>query len=94
MSDSNDVALELDSPFEILVGCVSCTTLKVDGQLVDLQSRAYQDVARFSFDESLSSSQAPGFSADFQKGLDAYNRGDYQAALREWRPFAEQGDGS
>lgn len=34
----------------------------------------------------------PGFSADFQEGLDAYNRGDYQAALREMRPLAEQGD--
>ena len=34
---------------------------------------------------------APSFSADYQKGLDAYNRGDYQAALREWRPLAEQG---
>ena len=34
----------------------------------------------------------PSFSADFQKGLDAYNRGDYQSALREWRPLAEQGN--
>ena len=32
------------------------------------------------------------FSADYQKGLDAYNHGDFQAALREWRPLAEQGD--
>mgnify|MGYP000713295099 CR=1 FL=1 len=29
--------------------------------------------------------------ADFQKGLDAYDRGDYATALREWTPFAEQG---
>ena len=31
------------------------------------------------------------FSADLQKGLDAYNRGDYLAAIREWRPLANQG---
>ena len=32
----------------------------------------------------------PSFSADYQSGLDAYHRGDYQAALEEWRPLAEQ----
>tara|TARA_Y100000991_G_scaffold27363_1_gene17384 strand:- start:1519 stop:3687 length:2169 start_codon:yes stop_codon:yes gene_type:complete len=41
---------------------------------------------------SLMMVSAPGFSADFQKGLDAYNLGDYQAALREWRPLAKQGN--
>ena len=30
--------------------------------------------------------------ADFQKGLDAYEAGDYATTLREWRPLAEQGD--
>ncbi len=30
--------------------------------------------------------------ADFQAGLDAYNRHDYATALREWRPLVEQGD--
>ena len=30
---------------------------------------------------------------DFQKGLEAYNAGDYQTALQEWRPLTEQGDG-
>ena len=30
--------------------------------------------------------------ADFQDGLDAYDRGDYATALTEWRPLAEQGD--
>ena len=35
---------------------------------------------------------SPSFSADYQKGVDAYNRGDYQSALREWRPLAEQGE--
>jgi TPR repeat protein len=30
--------------------------------------------------------------ADFQAGMDAYNRKDYSTALREWRPLAEQGD--
>jgi len=33
----------------------------------------------------------PASSADFQKGLDAYNRGDYATALREFTPLAEQG---
>jgi uncharacterized protein len=30
--------------------------------------------------------------ADFQAGMDAYNREDFATALREWRPLAEQGD--
>jgi TPR repeat protein len=30
--------------------------------------------------------------ADFQAGMDAYNRGDYATSLREWRPLAEQRD--
>lgn len=30
--------------------------------------------------------------ADFQAGLDAVERGDYDTALKEWRPLAEQGD--
>jgi hypothetical protein len=30
-------------------------------------------------------------SADFQKGVEAYDAGDYAAALREYRPLAEQG---
>ena len=29
--------------------------------------------------------------ADFQAGMEAYNRGDYAGALREFRPLAEQG---
>jgi uncharacterized protein len=29
--------------------------------------------------------------ADYQAGMDAYNRGDYATALHEWRPLAEQG---
>ena len=28
---------------------------------------------------------------DFNKGLEAAQSGDYQTALREWRPLAEQG---
>ena len=28
--------------------------------------------------------------ADYQKGLDAANRGDFTTALREWKPLAEQ----
>ena len=34
----------------------------------------------------------PSFSADLQKDLDAFNCGDYQTALREWGPLAEQGN--
>ncbi len=30
--------------------------------------------------------------ADFQAGMDGYNRKDYATASREWRPLAEQGD--
>jgi TPR repeat protein len=33
----------------------------------------------------------PAFSADYQKGLTAYESGDYATALREWTPLAEQG---
>lgn len=29
--------------------------------------------------------------ADFQAGMDAYGRGDYATALREWQPLAERG---
>ena len=31
-------------------------------------------------------------SADYNKGLTAYNNGDYVTALREFKPLAEQGD--
>jgi hypothetical protein len=30
--------------------------------------------------------------ADFQKGLDAFDSGDYATALKEWKPLAEQGN--
>ena len=30
--------------------------------------------------------------ADFAAGVEAYERGDYATALREFRPLAEQGD--
>ena len=30
-------------------------------------------------------------SADFQKGMTAYESGDYATAMREWEPLAEQG---
>jgi hypothetical protein len=32
--------------------------------------------------------------ADFEAGVDAYNRGDYATALREWRSLAERGNAS
>ena len=35
---------------------------------------------------------AQALAADFQAGVEAYDRGDYVAALREFRPLAEQGD--
>ena len=34
---------------------------------------------------------APAFSADYQKGRDAYVDGDYKTALAEWKPLAEHG---
>ncbi len=34
---------------------------------------------------------APGC-ADFQVGLEAYQRDDYETALKEWRPLANHGD--
>jgi uncharacterized protein len=35
----------------------------------------------------------PGW-ADYQAGMDSYNRGDFAKALREWQPLAERGDAS
>ena len=32
------------------------------------------------------------WSADFQKGLTAYQSGDFATALREWKPLAKQGN--
>jgi uncharacterized protein len=32
--------------------------------------------------------------SDYKAGEDAYNRGDFATALREWRPLAEQGNDS
>jgi len=32
------------------------------------------------------------YGADYQKGLDAYNKGDYQAAYDEWYAQATEGD--
>lgn len=34
----------------------------------------------------------PVLAQDFAKGVDAYNKGHYAAALYEWTPLAEQGD--
>ncbi len=34
----------------------------------------------------------PVLAADFEAGLAAFDRGDYETALEEWRPLAEQGD--
>jgi TPR repeat protein len=34
------------------------------------------------------------YSADFDAGVAAYNKGDYATAMREWRPLAEAGDAS
>ncbi len=35
---------------------------------------------------------APLWAQDFDAGYKAAQRGDYEAALREWRPLADQGD--
>lgn len=35
---------------------------------------------------------APAGAQDFKTGLAAYDRGDFAAALKEWRPLAERGD--
>lgn len=32
------------------------------------------------------------YSEDFNKGLDAYNKGDFVTAFNEWKPLAEDGD--
>ena len=37
-------------------------------------------------------SSTEGWSADFQKGLDAFKRGDFVTAIREWEPLAKQGN--
>lgn len=34
----------------------------------------------------------PASAQDFKVGLDAYDQGDFSAALKEWEPLAEQGD--
>ena len=36
---------------------------------------------------------SPAYAQDVRAGIQAYERGDYAAALREWRPLAERGDG-
>ena len=37
-------------------------------------------------------SATSAWSADFDKGVDAYTKGDYVTALREWEPLAKRGD--
>ena len=34
----------------------------------------------------------PAHGQDWQRGVDAYNSGDYATALLVWRPLAEAGD--
>ncbi len=34
------------------------------------------------------------YAADYQKGFAAFKRGDYAVAIKEWKPFAEQGNAS
>ena len=40
----------------------------------------------------LSLTASPIWSADFDKGVQAYENGDYATALTEWAPLAEQGN--
>jgi TolA-binding protein len=42
----------------------------------------------------LSLAFTPLAAQDYDNGVEAYNAGDYQTALQEWRPLAEQGDAS
>ena len=35
---------------------------------------------------------APGVAQDYVKGVDAYDRGDFATALKEWKSLAEKGD--
>ncbi len=42
----------------------------------------------------LSESRETAWASDFSKGLLAYENGDYAAALREWKPLAEEGHAS
>ena len=41
---------------------------------------------------SCSANSEPDFDKGRVKGFEAYQRGDYAEALREWSPLAEQGD--
>jgi len=41
---------------------------------------------------TLSSVAAISLAADFATGLNAYKKGDYATAAKEWRPLADQGD--
>jgi len=34
----------------------------------------------------------PAMAQDYWEGFEAHKRGDYAAALNEWRPLAEEGD--
>lgn len=43
---------------------------------------------------SLLLSSAVASAADFNKGMEAFNSGDFKTALAEWTPLAEQGDSS
>ncbi len=51
--------------------------------------RAFRTVVALVLTLALS---APVLAADFQAGWKAYARGDYAAAMKEWRPLAERGD--
>ena len=36
-------------------------------------------------------SMSVSYSQDFDRGVEALNRGDYSEAFRQWKPLAEQG---
>jgi ankyrin repeat protein len=59
-----------------------------------LDAIAYnEDVGRAEVANFLRSAQTGSTPVqDFDKGIAAHNAGDYDAALQEWRPLAEQGD--
>jgi hypothetical protein len=60
----------------------------VAGKMTPSQLEKAQDLAR----ECVRKKYKGCESADFQKGLTAYQSGDYATALREWTPLAKQGN--
>ncbi len=71
-------------------------SLKIGPDLSGLVFENQIDTATTSVSKpQIGSSQSPNPTLprmDFQRGMDAYNRGNYATALKEWMPLAEKGD--